>query len=191
MVACKSQYDYSQLCFNYIEHNKFNNIYKEKHSSTANNRLSFSANYLYSYQTIIANFVIMGKHKWCLITNENYSATTNRQIETLIAALNHWKVPYIKSDNIHLNTINSVFDSEYKKLLKIYKSLPSKRNMLIYKYKVEEILDFFNSQLNFYPAEVKPFLDNINKLPNIPDKMDAFIRPVFKSELKRIGLLND
>jgi len=191
MEACKSQYAYTTLVENYIKHNVNNTIYEEKHSSTANNRLSFSGSHLYSYNTCIANFTTIGSKQWCFITNEYYSSTTSRQIGQLTVQLTNWDVSFVKTSSIFTNAIGSVFDEKYDKLIIIYKSLHTKRNMQKYKNQIEDIIKFFRTETDFYPNEVKPYLDNINKLPNIPKEMNSFTRTAFKSELKRIGLLDD
>ena len=188
MKSCKSKYDYEQLVQNYIEHNVYNTSYKEQHSSTASNRLSFHGSRLYSYNTAIANFVKLDNKLWCLITNNSYSITTTKQTGKLMNKLTEWDIPFIATSAIFTDSINLILEENYNKLINIYKTLPAKRNMQTYKQSIDCIISFLKTQKNSYPKEVKPYLNNITKLPNIPKKMDTFTRPAFKLELKRIGL---
>ena len=196
MKSCKSQYDYEQLVFNYIEYNTNNNNIEynngkplpDRYISTAKGRLSFDGSYLVSYNTRVAKFIHTKKATYILIDKSKYSNTTTKQLRLLCN-----RVP---SNIIRVHTIdiddsfNSIKDYYLTEIYNIYKyckkaraSKPLQAAIIAYKSNILSIIP------ELHPSTRKATLRKLQELPNIPDKLNKFTRPILLSVLKDKGLL--
>ena len=77
MYACKLEYDYKQLCLNYLEANLQNGMHiVPRFTSTTQERLSFSGDLLYSYNTPVAKFIKGTTGNYLLSIDVNVVYTT-------------------------------------------------------------------------------------------------------------------
>jgi len=195
MQSCKSQYDYEQLVTNYIEANTVQK-YKEgevlingRYKETAQGRLSFDGPYLVSYNTKVAKFVHTKKATYILIDEYKYSTTTSKQLRILRDNLPN-NVHKINTSDID-NSFNAIKDYYFARITDTYKycekarvSKPLQAAIETYKSIIRSILP----ELHYKTREAT--LRKLNGLPNIPDKLDKFTRPILLSVLKNKGLLD-
>ena len=194
MQACRSQYDYAQLVSNYI---KFNLSMKrntelshvaDKFTSTAKSRLSFDGPYLISYNTRVAKFVHTKKATYVLIDEYKYSNTTTKQIGILHG--------YLPDDITTLYvtdleaSFNDIKDEYITAIHNSYEHCKVARNGKRLQTTIEAYKSFIQSIISeLHPSTRKATLRKLNTLPNIPDKLNKFTRPIILSVLKDKGLL--
>jgi len=202
MQPCKSDYDYEQLVTNYIEYNINSNIeynngepLPDKFTSTAQRRLSFDGPYLISYNTRVAKFVHTKRATYLLIDINSYSNTTTKQLRTLQQIVLNGiytvtkGVIIIETTDID-NSFNAVKDYYFERITDTYKyckkarvSRPLQAALEAYKSFIQSILP----ELHYKTREAT--LRKLQELPNIPDKLDKFTRPILLSVLESKGLI--
>jgi len=195
MQACKSQYSYEQLITNYIEYNTNSNIeynsnepLLDKFTSTAEGRLSFDGPYLISYSTQVAKFVHTKKANYLLIDEYRYSSTTSKQVRILRDNLPN-NVHIINTSDIDdsFNSIKNYYFTRIKETYKYCKKArvgkPLQATLEAYKSVIQSILP----ELHYKTREAT--LRKLQELPNIPDKLDKFTRPILLSVLKSKKLI--
>ena len=194
MQACKSQYDYTQLVFNYIEYNLAVNkditvpSITDKFTSTAKGRLSFDGPYLVSYSTRVAKFIHTKKATYILTDVYKYSNTTSKQINILRN--------YLPNHIIAIGTTSIDYSFSYIKdyyftcIYDTYTYCKRARNGKHLQYAIETHKSVIRSIiLELHPSTRKVTLRKLNTLPSIPDKLNKFTRPIILSILKDKGLL--
>jgi len=195
MQTCKYKYDYEQLITNYIEYNlnkdiKYNNDnpLPDCYTSTAKGILSFNGPYLISYTTPVAKLIHTKYNTYLFIDSYKYSATTTKQLAKLTDAIPAAVVRVYVTDlessfksiaNKYMSTIYAT----YKRCIRARNAKHIKITVAAYKNAMYSILPELHHQTR------KATLRKLGELPNIPDKLNKFTRPIMLSVLKDKGLL--
>ena len=193
MRACKSKYNYEQLCNNYIEAN-INTLYdvpvSKNFTSTAEDRMSFDKDLLISYSTPVARIIKDTNTTYLFITNTNYSVTTTKQLNILKSVVRNYKINIIHTNNIW-NTFLEVIDEYIQLIHKFYtKDIFTIRKLELHKSK---ILNFKSTVEQLYkeiPKErTKQYIEQLNKYPELPNKLNKFTKKALYEYMKDKGLL--
>ena len=191
MQACKSKYDYIQLCYNYLEANIYDQLpVADKYTSTANDRMSFNNDLLVSYNTFVARIVKGTTAIYLLITSERYSVTTTTHLNTLKRVADQFPVKIIYTSNIW-NTLPKILD-EYmqlihkfytEKLLHIRKPENYTSTLLYYRETIEQLYPEVSKE------KMNEYIIQLNKYPSIPKKLNKFTKTALREHMTNQGLL--
>jgi len=196
MIACRSKYNYNLLVRNYlnnytISNPKPTNIYEhgipEKYTSTAKYRMSFRGNYLYSYNTQIAKLIELNGKTFCLITTNQYSNTTSKHIRELLVIihnnLSYSHIPTIQTSNLDAS-FNTIAAQLYEHTVDIYKELPRKQHIDLYKKHINDYIIQIESL--YHIDEIKhKYTQLLANLPPLPNELNKFTRIALWTSLKK------
>lgn len=191
MQACKSAYDYSQLCYNYIQANLDNLLpVKYTYTSTANGRLSFNDDTLTSYNTVVARIIKGIATDYLLISTTKYSVTTSRQLGILEEVANRFPIKVVYTKCVW-NTLQDVLD-EYMSMVQEFYSTKLLRirkpenylNMLLKQKQVIKQL-----YIEVPKKKRNECISQLNKYPDMPTRLDKFTRAVLRNHMEIQGIL--
>jgi len=190
VITCKSRYDYDTLIRNYFRHNLTPDASQPEpcHTSTANNPLNFEGEYLFSYSTSIARIVHTKHSNYLLISTYSHSKTTSKQTRILKENAPS-SIILLNVDDIN-NDFCDIKEQYFTSIKEVYSWAKAARKgkhlqiaLELYKQAIHSILPELHHQTR------AATLRKLANLPNIPDKLDKFTRPILLSVLAERGLL--